>query len=250
MKIVALLLAPCLALALCAGARGQVPDSGRWQELRYASEEVALAMEDRYISQVVELAAQGRLDEDRPLLRRLQAIGAGLLQAAAELKPESAQWDWEFHVTSAPEVDAICLAGGKILVGAAFVGRLMLDDGELATLLGHEIAHAVAEHHRETLSEALLLIRPYALPPDVMLERLDSDLSLQLRLSRLSHLQEREADQLGMVLAHRAGWPARAMVSFYRKLAAEEGAPALLGAYPIAWARQTTARGMARLFGE
>lgn len=250
MRIVALLLASCLALAFCAGARGQVPDSGRWQELRYPADDVALAMEDRYISQVVELAAQGRLDEDRPLLRRLQAIAAGLLQAAAELKPESAQWDWEFHVTSAPEVEALCLAGGKILVGAAFVGRLMLDDGELATLLGHEIAHAVAEHHRETLSEALLLSRPYALPPDVMLERLDSDLSLQLRLSFLGTLQEREADQLGMVLAHRAGWPAGAMVSFYRKLAALDSGPALLGNYPAPRSRLATARGMARLFGE
>ncbi len=247
MKIVTLLL---VLAALCAGARGQVPDSGRWQELRYPSEEVVLAMEDRYIGQVVELAAQGHLDEDRPLLRRLQAIAAGLLQAAAELKPDSVQWDWEFHVTSDPDIDAMCLAGGKILVGSAFVGRLMLDDGELATLLAHEIAHAVAEHHRETFSEALLLSRPYALPLDVIQARLDSDLSLQLRLVSLSHLQEREADQLGMVLAHRAGWSASAMVRFYRKLATSDEGPALLSGYPAPWTRLATARGMARLFGE
>lgn len=234
---------------LCCGAvSAQVPESGRWQELRFSADAVDSQVEDRYIERVVALAADGKLDDDPVLLARLRAIGAGLIRAAVALKPEAAQWQWELHTTSDPEVDAVCMAGGKILVGGAFVRQLALDDGELATLLGHEVAHAVAEHVRETLSEAFVLARRPPLPLDVLMERLDTDLSLQIRLSDLSSLQESEADQLGMVLAYRAGWPPSAMVSFYGKLAAQEPA-ALIADHPPAASRLSMARGMALLLG-
>ncbi|WP_254441833.1 M48 family metalloprotease [Duganella vulcania] len=229
-------------------AGAQVPESGRAQEMRYSAEEVASTVEDRYIERVVGLAADGRLDDDRVLLARLQSIGAGLVRAAVALKPEVAGWEWEFHTTSDAEVDAICMAGGKILVGSAFVRQLALGDGELATLLGHEIAHAVAEHHRETLSEALFLNRYPVVPLEVVMERLESDLSVQVRLSKLSSMQESEADQLGMVLAHRAGWPAADMVSFYRKLSDGDQMALVSSAYPASASRLSMAKGMALLF--
>jgi predicted Zn-dependent protease len=233
---------------LCRAVYGQVPESGRWQELRFGADEVAERMEDRYLDQVVELAAGGRLDDDRVLLARLGRIGVGLVRAAVELKPAAADWQWEFHTTSDSGVDAQCVAGGKILVGSAFVHKLALDDAELATLLAHEVAHAVAEHDRETLSEALYFNRQPEPPLDVLMERLASDLSLQIRLSGLSNLQESEADQLGMVLAHRAGWPAAAMVSFYRKLAADDAASLLSSGHPTPASRLSMAKGMALLF--
>ena len=85
--------------------------------------------------------------------------------------------------------------------------------------LGHEIAHALAEHHREELSEVVL--RDPAHPNigiETAMARLEMDLSLQIRLAMLSRIQESEADQIGMILAQRAGWPVADMVSFYRKL--------------------------------
>lgn len=235
-------------LFACGTAGAQVPESGRAQDMRFSAEEVASTVEDRYIERVVGLAADGRLDDDRELLARLQSIGAGLVRAAVALKPEVAGWDWEFHTTSDAEVDAICMAGGKILVGSAFVRQLALSDGELATLLGHEIAHAVAEHHRETLSEALFLNRYPVVPLEVVMERLESDLSVQIRLSKLSSMQESEADQLGMVLAHRAGWPAADMVSFYRKLSDGDQMALVSSAYPASASRLSMAKGMALLF--
>lgn len=230
---------------------GQVPDSGRWQEMRYGFDEVNEQLGDRYIEQVVSLAAAGKLDTDRVLLRRVQAIGATLVRAAASLKPQAAQWQWEWHVAEAPGLEANCEAGGKILVGAPFIRALALDDGELAVLLAHEAAHAIAEHHRETLSEAMLMNKPYV-PVDVVIERLDSDLGMQVRLAGLSRLQESEADQLGMVIAHRAGWRSSAMTSFYRKLAMaagqEQGEP-LIASHPSHASRLSMSRGMARLLG-
>jgi Zn-dependent protease with chaperone function len=248
MNVAALIIAG-LMLA-CGAASAQVPESGRAQELRFSAAEVDAGMEERYIDQTVDLAAAGKLDEDRALLARLRYISAELIRVAIELKPEAAQWRWEVHSTSDAELDAICMAGGKILVGSTFVRHLALTDGELATLLAHEVAHAVAEHHRETLSEALLLNRVPAVPLEVVMARLDSDLSLQIRLSKLSSLQESEADQLGMVLVYRAGWAATDIVSFYRKLAESEPAALISGAYPANLSRLSMALGMARLLGD
>ncbi|MCU6500994.1 M48 family metalloprotease [Rugamonas sp. A1-17] len=243
--------ATCLFFGLlfaCGMAGAQVPESGRAQDMRFSAEEVASTVEDRYIDRVVGLAADGRLDDDRVLLARLQSIGVGLVRAAVALKPEVAGWEWEFHTTSDADVDAICMAGGKILVGSAFVRQLALSDGELATLLGHEVAHAVAEHHRETLSEALFLNRYPMVPLEVVMERLESDLSVQIRLSKLSSMQESEADQLGMVLAHHAGWPAADMVGFYRKLSGGDKMALVSSAYPASASRLSMAKGMALLF--
>lgn len=241
-----------LALAAPLSAQqlyAQAPDSGRWQEMRYSFDEVGEQLEQRYIEQVVALAAAGKLDKDRALLWRVQAIGAGLVAAAARFKPEALLWQWEWHVAEAPGVEANCETGGKILVGGPFIRALALDDGELAVLLAHEVAHAVAEHHRETLSEAMLMSKPHV-PVDVVVERLDSDLRMQVRLAGLSRAQEREADQLGMVLAHGAGWSAQAMTSFYRKLAIaagqEDGEP-LIASHPSHASRVSMSRGMARL---
>lgn len=237
--------------AILAGgaAPAQVPDSGRWQELRFSREDVHEQFEDRYVELVVGLAARQALDRDRGLLRRVQRIGATLVAAAVSIKPESASWKWEFHVTDEPSVEALCIAGGKLLVGSALVRRLALTDAELAILLAHEMAHAIAEHHREVLSEALFINPQPSTTLAVMIERLDSDLSMQLRLAALSNLQEREADQLGMVLAHRAGWPVTAMISFYEKLAATDVASLLAGGHPALASRVSMAKGMARLLG-
>jgi predicted Zn-dependent protease len=230
-------------------AVAQVPESGRWQELRFQADEVGLHAENQYIEQTVALAAAGRLDRDRVLLARVRRIADGLVRAAIALKPEAASWPWEVHVTDDPAIEAESQPGGKLLVGTGFVARLALDDGELAILLAHEVAHAVAEHGRETLSEALLDSRR-DLPLDVVEQRLASDLPLQHRLSGLSAIQEREADQLGMLIAFRAGWPCEAMLRFYGKLAADAAGQAILASHPSGASRLSLAKGMSRLLGD
>lgn len=230
-------------------AMAQVPESGRWQELRFSADEVGQRSEDHFIEQTVSLAAAGHLDRDHVLLARVQRIADGLVRVAAALKPEAARWQWEIHVTDDPGVEAESQPGGKLLLGSTFVARLGLDDGELAVLLAHEIAHVVAEHEREFLSEALLDSHR-DLPLEVVEERLASDIPLQVRLSKLSAIQEREADQIGMLIAYRAGWPCSAMLSFYRKLATDPADTGLLASHPSGATRLSLAKGMSRLLGD
>lgn len=238
------------AACLCSAAFSQVPETGRWQDLDFSAVEVHTRTADQYWDTLIALSQRGQLDDDRKILARVKAIAPALIHAATALKPEAAKWDWEIHTSSAANIDAFCMAGGKLMVGSAFVRRLDLDDGELATLIAHEVAHAVADHHREFLSSVLHVSPLPATSLDVTMSRLDSDLSLQMKLSTLSHIQEREADQLGMTIMHRAGWPADAMVGFYRKLAAIEKPSALSSSHPSAASRLSMAKGMMILLEE
>lgn len=244
------LLALVTTACLWSVAHAQVPEMGRWQDLDFPAEDVHRRAAEQYHEIVAELSGKGMLDEDAAMLARVRRVAATLIRAAADMKPEAAGWDWEVHVTGDPEVDAYCMAGGKLMIGSRFVRSLQLDDGELATLVGHEVAHALADHHREALSSALHISPMPTVSLDVMMSRLDTDLSLRIRLSRLSGMQESEADQLGMSLAHKAGWPAAAMVRFYQKLAAAESPAESFSGHPRAYSRISMAKGMAMLFGE
>jgi Zn-dependent protease with chaperone function len=124
-------------LYLCNAAIAQISETGRWQELAFSSKYVHNQTEDRYLEIVVKFAANGQLDKDCRLLNRIQSISAELIHAAIDMKPEAKAWTWEVHVSGDPMVDAFCTTDVKILIGSTFVYRLNLDDGELATLIGH-----------------------------------------------------------------------------------------------------------------
>lgn len=179
------------------------------------------------------LSARGQLDDDEVTLERVRRIARGLIVASAEVRPETGTWSWEVHVTSDRSKGAFCMAGGKVLVGSGLVRGLDLGDGELAMLLGHEIAHAVAGHRREALRSSM-----------------DADVAQEIRQAEIAVMQENEADQIGMGLAYRAGWPATSLVSFYDKLAAQEGPGAFNSSHPSAQSRAAMARAMAQQLGK
>ena len=242
----------CLALAApCQPSwaeLAEVPLTGRWENLAFSPAEVNRVSRERYNDTLAAYAAQHKLDDDPRVGKRVAAISASLFAEAMAIKPSTKSWAWEVHTTSDPGIDAYCLAGGKLLIGSVFVKRMNLNDGELAMLIAHEVAHAVAEHHREELFEARRLDGRPGLTPAMLMAQLDADLSLQFRLEKLSSQQETEADQLGMFMLNRAGWSSRDMVSFCRKLAASETTSVFSGAYPSSSSRLSMALGMAKLF--
>ena len=154
--------------------------------------------------------SRGLLDRDEALLARISGVAGRLRSAAVADHPEAASWAWEYHVTQDPEAGAFCLAGGKVLVGGPFVRRLSLVDAELAMLLAHEMAHAIAGHRARR-----------APSPDASTAYDPAGELLQVH-TRMA--QEDEADRLGLRLALRAGFSASELVSFFDKLAASEPA--------------------------
>lgn len=206
----------------CSGSLlAAVPITGRVQHMIYPRAQVQAFAAQAYHKELRRLAQKGELDTNRIILQRVRKICSRLIAQAIRLKPIAADWGWEVHITSDPEVAAYSMSGGKILVGTHFLSSYKLTDNELAVVLAHEIGHVIAEDVREQVSMAASFNK--SLPPrsrtvaDVVSD-MQSDLSIYFRLQPLSRLQEMEADDIGIVLAAHAGIPPSAVVSFYKKL--------------------------------
>jgi len=193
-----------------------VPLNGRAQHMVFSSAPLQAVAAAAYDRKLRALARENRLDRDPALVERVRRIAGGIIAQAILLKPAAAHWTWELHVAS-DDTDAYCMAGGKILASERFLRRF--SDDELAALLGHEIAHAIAEHVREQLSAVTQLKSAYAhLDLEGVIALLDSNLAVTFTLAPLSRLQELEADDIGIYLAARAGHDPRALLDFYRVL--------------------------------
>ena len=191
-------------------------------------EQVIARATSAYAERLADLAGRAALDTDEAFLLRLRRIAAPLIAQAARDYPESASWHWELHTSSAPDQDADCMAGGKLLVGQTYAERLQLNDAELAMLLSHEIAHAALRHNLQEYQEAVRIEPARAARPfSELWEAVDHDATLMDKLAPLGRAQEEEADRAGMLLAFRAGWAPARLARYYRKLVRSSGWPGL-----------------------
>ncbi|KAF8113137.1 hypothetical protein N665_0055s0002 [Sinapis alba] len=147
-------------------------------------------------------------------------------------KGESAHLEginWEVIVVNEPMVNAFCLPGGKIVV---FTGLLdhFKSDAEVATVIGHEVGHAVARHIAEGITKNLwFAILQLVLYQFVMPDLVNTMSALFLRLP-FSRKMEIEADYIGLLLLASAGYDPRIAPKVYEKLG-KLGGNAALGEY-------------------
>jgi predicted Zn-dependent protease len=153
-------------------------------------------------------------------------------------------YQWEFHLVRDKEANAWCMPGGKVVV---YTGILPLtkDENGLAVVLGHEIAHAVANHGGERMSQALL-VEMGGLTLDAALSqkpRQTNDLFLAAYglgaqvgiLLPYSRTQESEADHLGLIFMAMAGYDPHGAVAFWERMIASQhgrSVPELLSDHP------------------
>ncbi|WP_374580973.1 M48 family metalloprotease [Pseudoduganella sp.] len=195
-----------------------------------------------YEEHLAELRAGHRLDDNPRFAARVAAIARTLVEQAKRDYPETAGWQWELHTTSDETENAFAMAGGKLLVGAAFVERLVLNDAELAMLLAHEMAHVVLLHNLREAEEALRLEPHRAARPYAELEHaIDHDYGLMRKLAQFNFVQEEEADREGMRLAARAGWKPAELARFFRKLERNSQSPNFRSLYHPSPAMRTRA---------
>ncbi|XP_065878625.1 mitochondrial metalloendopeptidase OMA1 isoform X2 [Euphorbia lathyris] len=125
--------------------------------------------------------------------------------------------NWEILVVNEPVINAFCLPGGKIVV---FTGLLdhFKTDAEIATVIGHEVGHAVARHGAEGITKNLwFAILQIVLYQFVMPDLVNTMSTLFLRLP-FSRRMEIEADYIGLLLMASAGYDPRVAPRVYEKL--------------------------------
>lgn len=158
------------------------------------------------------------------------------------LSSELAGYKWAFNVVDEQTVNAWCMPGGKVVV---YTGILPVtqDEKSLAVVMGHEIAHAVARHGNQRMSQGMLVqfggsVLSVALsqkPQATQQLFLQSfGIGSQLGLLKYSRKHESEADKMGLIFAAMAGYDPEAAVTFWERMAAEGGQkpPELLSTHP------------------
>ena len=175
--------------------------------------------------------AKGLLNRDAPVAARVRAIAQRLIPHGRRFNADAGNWAWEVNVIDSQTINAFCMPGGKIMVFRGIVERLQLSDDELAAVIGHEIAHALLQHGRARMSEAVLknvgvnLAALYFGLGDLGATALAQAAQLAISLP-YSRGHETDADLAGIELAARAGYDPRAAVSLWRKMAAaSQGQP-------------------------
>jgi predicted Zn-dependent protease len=150
---------------------------------------------------------------------------------------------WEFNLIKSPEVNAWCMPGGKVAVYSGLM-PLAKTDAELATVMGHEIGHAIARHSAERVSQQMAVQGIGGAVSAASSAKSQATQSIinslygvggQLALLKYSRDQESEADRLGLTFMALAGYDPHAALSFWQNMAAQNkgGAPPeLLSTHP------------------
>ena len=220
-------LAPALAQD---GLREEVGKTSRFTKL-VSAEEIEEAAAQQY-AQMLREATQKRAlaPANHAQVIRLRSIAQRIIPLTESWNPRARSWRWEVNLFGTRELNAFCMPGGKIAFYYGLLQQLQLNDDELASIMGHEIAHALREHARERIGKtAATRIGAGILSALFGLGNLgDTVLNLggQLLTLRFSREDESEADLVGMELAARAGYDPRAGVTLWEKMmAANKGAP-------------------------
>jgi predicted Zn-dependent protease len=180
-----------------------------------------------YRGEVQKANANGKLNADPALTARIHHITDRLIPVTATFRPDALNWKWEVNTLTTPEMNAYCMPGGKIMVYSGLVEKLQLDDAEIATVLGHEMSHALREHTRERVSKAYeeqfamvgLAVLTGAGPGTMELANQVASVTFELPHNRQ---QEAEADLMGLELMARAGYDPHEAITLWKKMMAAE----------------------------
>lgn len=193
-------------------------------QMMLVSSEQLDAMASEAYNQLKSESIQARtLNRDRAMLQRVRTIAERLQPQTRVFRTDAPGWNWEVNLISSDELNAFCMPGGKIMVYSGLIDQLHLTDEEIAIVLGHEISHALREHSREQISQAMAAQTAIGIGSSLFgLGQNGADLAnagySALIASKFSRTDEHEADQIGLELTARAGYDPRAGVSLWQKM--------------------------------
>lgn len=208
----------CLLLAGCQN----VPLTGRSQlQVIPEGAEAGLGL-----SAYQDVLKKEKISHDPALNELVTRVGSRIAAATGKTG-----YKWEFRVIdNAKLANAFCLPGGKV---AVYTGILPVtrDEAGLAAVIGHEVAHAIARHGGERMSQQILLEGITLAAAASVKDERKADLYATVLgvgatfgiLLPYSRLHESEADRLGLIYMAKAGYDPRAARDFWTRMATHDG---------------------------
>lgn len=192
---------------------------------------------------------QNKLSTNTAETKMVQSVGERIQKAVEDyfaqrnMSSQLENYSWEFNLVESPEVNAWCMPGGKVVV---YTGILPIakDEAGLSVVMGHEIAHAIAEHGNERMSQSMIAQMSGMALSAAIKEKpaetkqlwmtafgLGSQYGVLLPFSRL---QEGEADHLGLIFMAMAGFDPNRAISFWEEMSQHSGKspPEFLSTHP------------------
>ena len=221
--------------------------TGRKQLMLVSEQSAIFQSKQAYVQTMGKLSSEGKLVSDPKILKRVDTITGRLIAQAIIMRPATSQWEWSVQVIDEPkEVNAWCMAGGRMALYTGLLQKIDPTDDELAQVMGHEISHALANHTAERMSNAMLsqgLALGVGIAADSAAVMAGAQgaamLAVTLPNSRTS---ETEADRIGIELAAKAGYDPRAAATLWQKMGkvGGSGPPQFLSTHPAPGNRQAT----------
>ncbi len=243
LRIAAVLLS-MMTIAMLGGCQstttGGAVGANRQQLLLVSSQQLDQMAAQAYSKLSAESAKKGTLNTDAALTRRVRAIASRITPQTRAFRADAPGWKWEVNTITSNELNAFCMPGGKIMFYSGLVNRLGLSDDEIAIVMGHEIAHALREHSREQVSQAVAAQTAIGVGAALLglgegAANLTGAAYEALIATTFSRTDESEADRIGLELSARAGYDPRAGVTLWQKmLKANQGGrpPEFLSTHP------------------
>jgi predicted Zn-dependent protease len=188
-----------------------------------SSEQLEQTAAQGYSQLKSEAAQQGELNKNEKMLQRVRAIADRIEPQTAVFRPDAPGWKWEVNIIDSNQLNAFCMPGGKIMFYSGLINQLKLTDEEIAVVMGHEIAHALREHSREQVSQAIAAQTALGLGSAAFgLSQTAANLAgigyQAFIATHFSRTDEAEADRIGLELTARAGYNPRAGVTLWQKM--------------------------------
>jgi len=217
-----------LALTLLVTACQTAPVTGRKQLMLVPESQAIQASTQAYAEVLAPIEKQGKLNNDPAMKARVDKITARLVAQAIKYRPETQSWDWQVAVIDDPKtLNAWCMAGGRMAIYSGIITQLSLSDDEIAQVMGHEIAHALAKHTAERMSTAMaseaalqvcaMLLGSDSATSQMTLKAAAAATTVGVQLPN-SRQQESEADRIGIELAAKAGYDPHAAPRLWEKM--------------------------------
>ena len=234
-----------IALVLFLSACSTVPITGR-KQLNLLPESDLIGMSvtqyDQFLSQATVLPdSDARTQQVKRVGAKIEAACKKFMKSVGKSSMIK-NFQWEYNVVDDPTINAWCMPGGKIVFYTGILPICETDEG-VAVVMGHEIAHAVARHGNERMSQqmglqmggaalSVALSQKPAMTQDLF--NLSYGVGSQLGSLAFSRKHETEADKMGLVFMTIAGYDPNEAVDFWQRMSSQGGGkpPELLSTHP------------------